>query len=554
MTPSVPTTPARGSDRRGSSWAGSSVPRKCLVEALVFSGALLALACAAPAPDGHRGDPAAGHSHDEGETWSVTVVGERFEAFAESDPLEAGHTATAHTHVTRLADFAPLAAGTVELVLVDGAGEQVFAAGLSDDPGHFPIDFAPERSGEADLLFRIDDGAGVEEITAGRVRVGAAHHASGLVRAPTLPIGSDGGEPVPFLKEQQWQGRFATAWVETGHLARSASGVATFRPPAGGDSTVTAQVDGVVQPPGGEGAWPFVGRRVARGAPLFRLVPLIAAERSLAALTAEVETLAVELESARSRDVRLRELLAVEAVSQREVEEAVVRVRSLEVRRRAAERDLESARLSREGGADAEGISLGAPFAGRVAAVMATPGATVAAGDALARVVRTDVVWIEVALPPRDARQVRATGLRGLVIEDPESGTVRLEERLSLVSVAPELSPRTGTVAVLIEAPGLLTAGFALGSTVTAQVLVGGEDHGIVVPVSALVDDGGTPVVFLQTGGEEFQRQGVTVLARQGERALVAGLAPGQRLVTRGGDAIRRSSLMASGEAHGHVH
>ena len=516
---------------------------------------LLLLACTAAPPDeshDHGGDN--GHSHGDGETWSVTVLGERFEVFPEIDVLEVGHTAMAHTHVTRLADFAPLVEGTVEIVLVDGGGRQVFGADGSADPGHFAIEITPRRTGEAQLLFRIDDGAGIEEIPGGWVRVGEAHHPEGLVRAPELPAGSDGGEPVAFLKEQQWQGRFATAWVEEGHLARSVSGVATFRPPAGGESTVTAQVDGVVQPPAESRSWPFVGRRVERDSHLFRVVPLVASERSLATLEAEVETLAVELESARARSARLRELLTLEAVSEREAGEAGVRARLLETRHRAAERDLESARSSREGGADGAGISLKAPFSGRIAAVSTTPGATVAAGDSLARLVRTDVVWIEVALPPQDARRLMDAGLQGVVLDDPESGPVRIDEGLSLVSVSPELSPRTGTVTVLLEAPGLAGTGFALGSTVDAQVLMAGEDSGIVVPASAVIDDGGVPVVFLQLSGEDFQRQTVTVLSRQGDQVLVGGLAPGQRLVTRGGDAIRRSSLMASGEAHGHVH
>jgi RND family efflux transporter MFP subunit len=498
--------------------------------------------------------PVEEHGHSHGEAWTVTALGERFEVFPEIDALEVGHTAMAHTHVTRLADFGPLVEGTVEIVLVDGEGEQVFRAGESADPGHFPVEVTPRRTGEADLLFRIDDGEGIEEIPAGRVRVGAADHAEGLIQAPELPAGSDGGEPVAFLKEQQWQGRFATAWVEEGHLALSVSGVATFRPPAGGESTVTAQVDGVVQPPADARSWPFVGRRVERDAPLFRVVPLVASERSLATLEGELEALAVELESARSRSTRLQELLALEAVSERELEETGVRARTLEARHRAAERDLESARSSREGGAEGAGISLKAPFSGRIAAVSTTPGATVSAGDSLARLVRTDVVWIEVALPPQDARRLAAAGLRGVVLDDPESGPVRIDEGLSLVSVSPELSPRTGTVTVLLEAPGLAGTGFALGSTVATQVLMAGEESGIVVPASAVVDDGGVPVVFLQLSGEDFQRQTVTVLGRQGDEVLVGGLAPGQRLVTRGGDAIRRSSLMASGEAHGHVH
>ena len=552
--------------RRRTRCAATSGPGRAFSSLSLPVVALFVAACV--------GSPAVEENDRSHETWTVTALGERFEVFPEIDALAVGHTATAHVHVTRLADFAPLTEGTVEIVLVDGEGEQVFRADGPVDPGHFRIELTPGRAGETDLLFRIvdgdgarkmpaaeadglvgrDDGAHIEEIPGGRVRVGAADRPEGLVRAPELAAGSDGGEPVAFSKEQQWQGRFATAWVEEGRLARSVSGVATFRPPAGGESTITAQVDGVVQPPAGARSWPFVGGRVERDAPLFRVVPLVAAERSLATLEGEFEALAVELEGARSRGARLRELLALEAVSEREAEEAGVRALLLEARHRAAKRDLESARSSREGGAGGAGISLKAPFSGRIAAVTTTPGATVAAGDALARLVRTDVVWIEVALPPQDARRLMDAGLRGLVLDDPESGPVRIEGKLALVSISPELSPRTGTVTVLIEAPGLAGTGFALGSTVAAQVLTAGEDAGIVVPASAVVDDGGVPVVFLQLAGEDFQRQTVTVLGRQGDRALVDGLVPGQRLVTRGGDAIRRSSLMASGEAHGHVH
>ncbi len=510
--------------------------------------AVVLLACSAPPPDEPHDD------HDHGEAWSVTVLGERFEVFPEIDALAAGQPAMAHTHVTRLADFAPLLEGTVEIVLVDASGEQVFGAGRPVRPGIFNVEVTPRQAGEASLLFRIDDGGGTEEIPGGRISIGTAHHPGGLLQAPSLPAGSDGGEPISFLKEQQWQSSFATAWVEEGRLAESVAGLATFRPPAGGESTVTAQVDGVVQPAGGSASWPFVGRYVERDSPLFRVAPLVAAERSLATLEAELETLATELESALARRSRLEELLALEATSERELEEARVRVLTLEARHRAAERDLESARTSRAGGAEGSGPLLRAPFAGGIAAVNVTPGATVAAGDSLARLVRTDLVWIEVALPPYGARRLAASGVRGVVLEDPESEPMRVEEGLSLVSIAPEVSPRTGTVTVLLQAPGLAGAGIALGSTVAAQILLDEEETGIVVPESALIDDGGVPIVFLQLSGESFVRQRVTVLERQGDRARVERLAPGQRLVTRGGDAIRRSSLMASGEAEGHVH
>jgi multidrug efflux pump subunit AcrA (membrane-fusion protein) len=118
--------------------------------------------------------------------------------------------------------------------------------------------------------------------------------------------------------------------------------------------------------------------------------------------------------------------------------------------------------------------------------------------------------------------------------------------------VAPEVDPAHGKVAALVEVPA--AEGLVLGTLADARILLAGAVEGIVVPTSALVDDGGVTVVYLQLSGERFARQPVRVVERQGERALVEGLIAGQRLVTVGGEAIRRSSLMAGGEAHGHVH
>jgi hypothetical protein len=182
-----------------------------------------------------------------------------------------------------------------------------------------------------------------------------------------------------------------------------------------------------------------------------------------------------------------------------------------------------------------------------VAAVDATPGGAAKAADRLARLVRTDVVWLSVALSP-DVSSELSAGFAGIVLGDTHRFT---GEETRLVSVAPGVDPATGKLDVLVEIPGETVP---LGSIWDAQILLAVEEPGLVIPASAMVDDGGETVVYLQLGGESFVRQLVEVVARQGDRSLVDGLVPGQRLVTQGGDSIRRSSLMASGADHGHVH
>ncbi len=487
-----------------------------------------------------------------GESWSITAWGKRFEIFPEVGPLVAGRSADAHIHVTLLEGFLPLVTGKVELVLSGDTGEQVFGASEPARPGIFNVAVTPETTGIFDLLFRIHDDTGTEEIQGGKVRVGEPLKPGGLKVAPAPRGATDGGQPLPFLKEEQWRSELGTEWVRRGRIAGSVAGLARVRPAAGGDAWVSASMRGVLTSTGGP--WPYPGLEVERGRPLLRLAPLVAEDRSLSTLEAQASTLGARLKKAETRLGRLEELLALEAVSRREVEQAQVEVEVLSAEHRAAFSDLESAQSIRSGagGGAGKAVSLRAPFAGRVATVEVKPGTTVDAGDPLIRLVRTDPLWLEIALAPADADRLARLGARGLVIDDPERGPIRPSAAPRLVSVAPEMSPESGSVTVLVEIPQ--TPGLVLGTTVTAQILLREEREGIAIPSSAVVDDGGVSVVYLQLTGESFVRQQIRILERQGDRLLVEGLVPGQRLVSRGGAAIRRSSLMSSGNSHGHVH
>ncbi len=123
----------------------------------------------------------------------------------------------------------------------------------------------------------------------------------------------------------------------------------------------------------------------------------------------------------------------------------------------------------------------------------------------------------------------------------------------SFVSLSPKVDPATGAVTALFEVDASVEE-LPIGSLVEVQVLLAQERRGIVVPETALVDDGGVPVVYLQIGGESFVRAEVSVVSRQSGSALVEGLAPGARVVDRGGNAIRRATLVASDVGEAHIH
>ena len=483
---------------------------------------------------------------EEDQSWSVTAWGETYEIFPEVDALMVGELAMAHTHVTALEDFSPMIEGSVEIRLRSANAEQSFRAVEPLRAGIFNVEIRPDAEGDYDLSFLISSPAGNEEIGGGRVRVGTAEAPGSVTPAFAPPEGAGAGEPISFLKEQQWRTDFATVWVRDGSLPQSVEGLARVRPPAGGEATITAPVDAVLLPE----PWPYLGRRVKRGAPILHLVPRVSTDRSLAVLEAERSALEAELSTAEARLLRLNGLFEIEATSRWELEEAKMKVDRIGGNLAAAERDLEAAHSAREGGSSGA-TTVNAPFAGEISAVYASPGEVVAAGAPLARIVVTNSVWLEVAIAPEAGRRLGA-GLTGVVVTFPEGSSLRIEDGVRLVSTSPEVDARTGTVSVLLEVPP--SEALILGSTATAQILLSESAEGVVVPASALIDDGGVEIVYLQLSGEEFARQAVKVTARQGKRAIVEGLVTGQRLVTRGGEAIRRSSLLATGDVQGHVH
>lgn len=499
------------------------------------------------------GDQESDHTH-QSESWAVTAWGNRFEIFAETEPLQVATPAMAFTHVTDLEDFSALAEGVVSVVLVDAAGaESSFSKDEITRPGIFSIDITPERVGDFDLLFRVETTQGSEDIPAGRVRVGDAHEPGGLLEAAPTAVQAEAaatGADISFLKEQQWRTEFATAWVETGALSQSVRGPGRVRPAAGGEVVLTSPVDGVVR---GE-AWPYFGQEVRRGADVFSVTPRVASGRSLAELEAEMQGLVAEREAARQRLERLEGLLELGATSQRELEEARARKAMLDSRIVAAEQDLNTVHAGRRGtGSSSETVPVVAPFSGRIARVDVTPGQAIAAETPLGLLIRESPLWVEVALRPEAASGMGESA--GLNLQLPSGGPLLAfgPDDASLVSLSPAVDPQTGTVRALFEVDTDVTV-LPIGSPVTAEILLSGEKEGIVIPESALVDDSGVTVVYLQIGGESVVRVEVAVLARQSGLAMVEGLPPGARLVERGGNAIRRATLVAKDVGEGHVH
>ena len=122
----------------------------------------------------------------------------------------------------------------------------------------------------------------------------------------------------------------------------------------------------------------------------------------------------------------------------------------------------------------------------------------------------------------------------------------------SLIAVGGMVDAQTRTVPVIFEFanPERL---LRLGLTARIQVFAGGGQEAVLIPASAVQDENGAQVVYVQIGGARFERRMVQTGARDGDRiAVISGLEAGQRVVSKGAYLVRLSTSKAAAAGHAH--
>ena len=168
--------------------------------------------------------------------------------------------------------------------------------------------------------------------------------------------------------------------------------------------------------------------------------------------------------------------------------------------------------------------------------------------------VKSSPVWLQVALRPEDA-----AGLGGTIAEvsmrqrASPSTTVGALRNVRFISRAPEIDRQTGAQYVILEATD---AGPSLpvGSMAEVEIVHAGRcarhRHSFVL---ARRQRRYQRRVRPAVGGSLRPPRGARDRALRRE-VTVERLRAGERLVSRGGAAIRRASLLSTGAPEGHVH
>ncbi len=334
----------------------------------------------------------------------------------------------------------------------------------------------------------------------------AAPSANGPQRLP------DGSVFLP--KPAQRQLGVRTLVTEAGELPRAfeLNGRVVMDPNAGG--RVQPMNAGRIEP--GPRGLPALGQAVRRGEVLAYVLPA-AAPLERAGQAAQLAEWRAALALAEQRVARLREL--ADTVPRKDIEAAESEQRSL------------AARIAAVGAGLAAREALVAPASGVIASAHVVAGQVVDARELLFEIV--DPARLRVEALAYDAAQATGIASAALAVGG---------QRVPLALVGTARSLREQALPLLFRAEGAALAALAVGQPV--RVVAQGRDKvkGIAVPAAALMRNAANqPVVWVKTAPERFEPRPVTVEPLDGVSvAVTSGLAPGERVATRGATLINQ--------------
>ncbi len=495
------------------------------------------------------------HGHAE-DSISHTAWTDRIEWFIELEKPEPGKPAAFAAHVTLLEDFLPASEGTFT---VEAVSDGKTARASADSPAR-PGIFTPEITIPSPGTWKL-------KVSYASAEVSDAIEYEIRVHGPEeeLPAGESEADGISFLKEQQWKVPFQTAWASLRPLGEYAPVYGEVIPMPEAHAVIIAPMAGRFLPPSNQrpvspGTW------VEPGQLLGYIEPPLSGPAGTAHLVNRAEFLSsmarIELELLQSRErmekakedlERAKSLLEKKAKSRREVEAAKLEYTLARSSHETAEKLKESlSAAKKESPEEVFRVPLISPIRGKVARVDAVSGGVVESNTEIFELIDLSTVWVTAHVHEQDLGYIKK-GVTAYVTSpayprDPF-------EACSFVSIGTIVDRQSKTLPVIfcVENPG---EKLKAGMNVTVHVEMKPEAEVLAVSETAIVDEEGRSVVFVQPEGESFEKRYVQTGRRdRGWVEIVSGLGEGERVVTQGAYFVNLASAqtgMPSG--HGHPH
>jgi multidrug efflux system membrane fusion protein len=270
------------------------------------------------------------------------------------------------------------------------------------------------------------------------------------------------------------------------------------------------------------------GQEVSKGEVLFRIDPR---PYQAALRQAEANALrdAAARNQARSQERRYQELLEKNFVSKEAYAQIATNAQVAEANAKASQAALENAQLN------LAYCTIASPIDGYTGKVLLQVGNLVKANDVNPLVVINQVrpVYVSFAVPEQQLPTVRKYMASGPLAVEATAGADAVLAQGSLIFVDNAVDPSTGTIRMRAQFDNR-DASLWPGQFVSISVRLFDQTDAILIPSRAVQTGSEGSYVYVVKTDMTVELRKVTVERGEGERAVVKGLAGGERVVTRG--------------------
>ncbi len=473
------------------------------------------------------------HVHDHGpEPVAYTRYSDYVEIFVEYKPLVVGSPSKFAAHFTLLGEtFLPLSEGSVTVSLIVGEKGIRHQADTPAVPGIYRLALMPVVAGQGKLVFDIVTKSFTDQIVIDPVSV-YNNEASALADQPE----DNGGSDITYLKEQAWKVTFANMPVRKQPFSEVIKTNGQILSAPGDEIVIASTARGMIR---FAGTNTIVGSEVKAGAILFTVSGGNLTEGNVDALYKELKA---KHEKAKADFERASVLVKDKIVSQKDFLELKLQYENAQTAFNSVAKNYSD-----------NGQTISSEITGFIKNIFVIDGQYVIAGTPLAAVSKNKVLLLQANVSQKDYHKLssvtsahfKTTG------SDTFMSTTGLNGRIITYGKSSLSNSPYIPVTFEIDNPGELVP----GSIAEVFLKTAPVQNALVVPVSSLIEEQGSYYIYVQTGGESFQKREVKPGETDGINIrLLSGANENERVVTKGAYQIKLSQASGAIPAHGHEH
>lgn len=475
------------------------------------------------------------HSHDEEEEIppvSLTKYSSNLELFVDFPYLIAGKPTTMMVHLTRIGEkFQPIQDGKIRSTL-SIAGKDFFAeANDQSSMGIYEIDIIPEIKGSGRLTFEIQSDGISEEFVFENIEV-----YQDLVAVVRNQKKSGNGEEITYLKPQAWNIEFANEPVRRTVFREilKTSGQVIAAP--GDETVISANSSGAVLYASNK---TVIGSKLNVGDHIFTITGGGLTQENPDVYYKETKA---NYELAKAEFERAEILIKERIISERDYLKRKLEYENMQTTFQAVSKNYSSS-----------GQKITTNSNGFLKNLLVSEGQYVEAGTPLALVSKNKKVMLQANVSQKYFQKLPTISAANFIIVSQNTVFNTEEMNGKVISFGKSTSGNSSYIPITFEIDNI--GNIIPGSVAEVFLKSSPIPEALVIPVAALMEELGNFFVFVQTGGETFEKREIKLGGNDGKHVQVlSGLMEGERVVTKGAYAIKLASASGAIPEHGHSH